>query len=111
MINIELLKSILIVGISSSVITTSIVQKIKEQLKTKKYITLISFITSMIIGTLFSKNFSNINWIYSIWAGLFSFIGADTLYLTFEEKIFKRFSDYNEVIEIERPNETQVENV
>lgn len=102
MLNIELLKSILIIGISSSIITTSLVQKIKEQLKSKKYICLISLVISLIVGTLFSKSFSNINWIYSAWAGFFSFIGADTLYLTFEEKIFKRFSDNEEIIEIER---------
>lgn len=102
MLNIELLKNILIVGISSSIITTSLMQKIKEGLKTKKYICLISLLISLVVGTLFSRSFSNINWIYSIWAGFFSFIGADALYLTFEEKIFKRFSDKEKIIEIKR---------
>lgn len=106
MLNIDLLKSILIIAISSSVITTAFVQKIKENLNTKKYITLISFITSLIIGTLFSKFFSDINWIYSIWAGVFSFIGADALYLAFEDKIFKRFTDLEKIKEIKRTDES-----
>ncbi len=105
MLNVELLKSVLIIGISSSIITTAIVQKIKEQLKTKKYIVLISFLISLTIGTLFSRSFSDISWFYSVWSGLFSFIGADALYLTFEEKIFKRFSDIQKLKEIVRTDE------
>lgn len=107
MLNVELLKNVLIIGISSSIITTAIVQKIKEQLKTKKYLLLISFCVSLTIGTLFSLSFSDINWYYSIWSGLFSFVGADTLYLTFEEKIFKRFTDLKKEKEIQRTDEIE----
>lgn len=106
MLNIELLKNVLIISISSSIITTAIVQKIKEQLKTKKYILLISFMISLTIGTLFSISFSNINLYHSIWSGLFSFIGADALYLAFEDKIFKRFSDIAKEKEIIRTDES-----
>ena len=106
MLNIDLLKSILIVAISSSVITTAIVQKIKESLNSKKYITLISFFISLIIGTLFAKFFSDINLVYSVWAGLFSFIGADALYLAFEDKIFTRFSNMEKIKEIKRTDES-----
>ena len=109
MLKFELIKNVLIVGIGAGIITTALVQKIKEGLKTKKYLILISFIVSMIIGTLFAKYFSDLSIIYCLWAGLFSFIGADVLYKTFEDKIFTPFSKMQEVIEIPKENEIKGE--
>lgn len=109
MLNFELIKNVLIVGIGAGIITTALVQKIKEGLKTKKYLVLISFIVSMIIGTLFAKYFSDLSIIYCLWAGLFSFIGADVLYKTFEDKIFTPFSKMQEVIEVPKENEIKGE--
>jgi NAD/NADP transhydrogenase beta subunit len=109
MLKFELIKNVLIVGIGAGIITTALVQKIKEGLKTKKYLILISFIVSMIIGTLFAKYFSDLSIVYCLWAGLFSFIGADILYKTFEDKIFTPFSKLNEVIEVPKENEIKGE--
>ena len=109
MLKFELIKNVLIVGIGAGIITTALVQKIKEGLKTKKYLVLISFIVSMIIGTLFAKYFSDLSIVYCLWAGLFSFIGADVLYKTFEDKIFTPFSKMNEVIEVPKENEIKGE--
>jgi len=109
MLKFELIKNVLIVGIGAGIITTALVQKIKEGLKTKKYLILISFIVSMIIGTLFAKYFSDLSIVYCLWAGLFSFIGADILYKTFEDKIFTPFSKLNEVIEVPIENEIKGE--
>lgn len=100
MLNFELIKNILIIGISAGIITTALVQKIKEGLKTKTYISLISFGISMIIGTLFALCFSDISFVNCLWVGLISFIGADAIYKTFEDKIFKPFSKLNEVVEV-----------
>ena len=47
----------------------------------------------MIVGTLFALSFSEINLKNALWVGLVSFIGADTIYKLFEEKIFKTFSE------------------
>ena len=47
----------------------------------------------MVIGTLFSLTFTDLNMINSLWVGLTSFIGADTVYKTFEDKIFKSFGE------------------
>ena len=109
MLKFELIKNVLIVGIGAGIITTALVQKIKEGLKTKKYLVLISFIVSMVIGTLFAKYFSDLSIVYCLWAGLFSFIGADILYKTFEDKIFTPFSKLNEVIEVPIENEIKGE--
>lgn len=91
--NFELLKNVLIVAVGSSIITTTLVQKIKEgyKFKSSKNIIMSSFGVSMAIGTLFSLSFTDLNMINSLWVGLISFIGADAVYKTFEDKIFKSF--------------------
>lgn len=105
MLNLELLKQVLMIAIASGCVTTLAVQKIKEQLKSKKWLFIISFLISMIIGTLFAKSFSDANWEYSAWAGLFTWLDANILYLAFEDKIFKKFSDINNITEIKREDE------
>ena len=95
MLNLELIKNLLIISMASSVITTSLVQKIKESFTFKKssFIIIVSFVVSMIFGTLFALTFSNAELKESLWVGLFSFVGADTLYKAFEDKIFKSFAN------------------
>lgn len=102
--NIELIKNILIVAVGASVISTATIQKIKEQLKNKKALFIVSLIVSIVIGTLFSLSFTELSLINSIWVGLVTWIGADALYKTFEDKIFTKFSDINNsyYVEIER---------
>ena len=105
MLKFDLIKNVLIVAIASGIITTNLVQKIKENLKNKNHLCLISFGISMVIGTLFSMCFSDLTIVYSLWVGLMTFIGADLLYKAFEDKIFKPFSKLNEVVEVPKENE------
>lgn len=109
MLNFDLIKNILIIAIASSIVTINLVQKIKESVKFKNSnrLVFVSFIVSIIFGTLFSLSFSDTNLINSLWVGLFSFIGADMLYKMFEDKLFKPFSEiYKEdVVEIPKENE------
>lgn len=100
MLDFNLIKSVLIVAIGSSIITTAVVQKIKETLNTKKYLGLISLGVSMIIGTLFAMCFSDLSIINSLWVGLISWVGADAIYKTFEDKLFKPFNKLQEVVEV-----------
>lgn len=92
MLNIELLKNVLIIAIAGGILSSLVIQKIKELLNNKKYLVLISFLVNMIIGTLFAKCFSNIEWLYCVWAGLFGFVDATILYAMLEDKVFKSFS-------------------
>ena len=104
-LNLELLKNILIIALASGCVTTLTVQKTKELITKKKLLYIISFLVSMIIGTLFAKSFSSANWMYSVWCGFFTWIDANLLYSALEDKIFTKFSDLQpkeEVIEIER---------
>lgn len=102
MLDIELLKQILMVSIASGCVTTLTIQKIKEQIKTKKYLFIISFIVSMVIGTLFSKAFSEATWIYSLWSGFFTWIDANLIYAALEDKIFAKYGDMEKTTHIER---------
>lgn len=104
MLNFTLIRNVLIIALASSIISTSLIQRLKEGFKKKKYILIKSFIVSMLIGILFSISFSDIPIEYSFWVGLISFIGADAIYKAFEDKIFASFESMENVIYIERGN-------
>lgn len=110
MLKLDLIKDILIIALASSVITTAFVQKIKETIEFKKSnrLVFVSFFVSMILGVLFALNFSDITFANSLWVGLISFIGADTIYNLFEDKIFKPFSDIQKDRVIEVPVENKI---
>lgn len=101
--NIELLKEVLIVAICSGAIMTLFIQKIKESIEIKKSntIIIISFFTNIVLGTLFAISFSDVNLINAIWVGFFSFVGADTIYKTLEDKVFKSIKELEKEEEIE----------
>lgn len=100
--NLELIKNILIIGIGASIFSTAIIQKIKEQLKNKKMLFFVSLIVSVLIGTLFSLSFTELTLVNSFWVGIVTWIGADALYKTFEDKIFTSFKNLDSVEDIER---------
>lgn len=100
--NLEIIKQILIVSIAASIVSTATIQKIKEQLKSKKWLFFTSLISSITIGITFALSFTELSMINSIWVGLITWIGADAIYKSFEDKIFKKFSDIEQVVEIER---------
>lgn len=94
-LDLELIKFICIVGIGASVISTPTIQKIKEMLKSKKYLNLLAFIISMTIGELFTISFSNLGWLLGLWVGFITWLGADAIYKTFEDKLFTPFGEIN----------------
>ncbi len=100
--NLEIIKQILIVSIGASIVSTATIQKIKEQLKSKKWLFFVSLISSIGIGIVFALSFTELSLINSIWVGLITWLGADAIYKSFEDKIFKRFSDIENVTEIKR---------
>lgn len=95
MLDIDMIKLVLISSIASSIITTSCVQKIKESLTSKKYLCVISFVISFVLGTLFSYSFSSLSLVNNLWVGFISFLGSDAIYKAFEDKVFKSFSSLN----------------
>ena len=100
--NLEIIKQILIVSIAASIVSTATIQKIKEQLKSKKWLFFVSLISSIGIGIVFALSFTELSLINSIWVGLVTWLGADAIYKSFEDKIFKKYSDIENIIEIKR---------
>ncbi len=100
--NLEVIKQILIVSIGASIVSTATIQKIKEQLKSKKWLFFVSLISSIGIGIVFALSFTELSLINSIWVGLVTWLGADAIYKSFEDKIFKKYSDIENIIEIKR---------
>lgn len=92
MLDLSLLKNLLIIASAAGIIESAVVQKIKENLKVKKYLLIISVITAFVISILFTKTFTSYGFQEALWVALFTFVGADLLYKTFEDKIFASFS-------------------
>lgn len=88
-----LLKRILFVSIVISAISCSFIQKTKIGLHSSRFLVLYSFFINMIISISFCKTFTDFSFIYSLWVGLFSFIGADTIFKILEGKL----SSYHEL--------------
>ena len=95
MFNFDYLKITLLISIALSSITCTFVQKTKIFFKSSKYITLYSLIVNLIFSIIFCKTFTNIDLPNSLWIGLFSFLGADSIYKTLEGKL----SSYTELIQ------------
>lgn len=94
MINIDSIRIFLIISITISSITCSFVQKTKVIFKSSKYIIFYSLFINMAISILFCQTFTDVTLPNSLWIGLFSFIGADSIYKTLEGKI----SSYEEIM-------------
>ena len=95
MFNFDYLKITLLIAIALSSITCTFVQKTKIFFKSSKYITLYSLIVNLCFSVIFCKTFTNIDLPNSLWIGLFSFLGADSIYKTLEGKL----SSYTELVQ------------
>lgn len=87
MLRIDYLKELLLISIVLSTISCTFVQKTKSLLDSSKYISIYSLIINIIMGLFFSYTFTTISFPNSIWIGLLSFIGADSIYKSLEGKI------------------------
>ncbi|MDE5587034.1 MAG: hypothetical protein K2I72_01530 [Bacilli bacterium] len=86
-LNWDMLQELLIIAIACSTITVAFIQKTKRFCKNKKCVNGYSFVVNMVFGYFFSKTFTGLSSIQSLWVGLFSFIGADTIYRNLEGKL------------------------
>ena len=94
MLKLDFLKQLLIISITLSTITCTIIQKTKSFFKSSKYIAVYSFTINIILGIIFSYTFTDIKFPNNLWIGLFSFLGADSIYKSLEGTI----SSYSDII-------------
>ena len=78
----KLLMELLGISMVFSIILMATIQKIKTFpfINKSAHVIFINLILSFAIGVPFSITFYNINWIDGIWIGLFSFVGASSIY-------------------------------
>ena len=81
-------------------ISCSFIQKTKCYFPYSSCLSFYSLFVNMISSALFCISFTDIRFPMSLWVGMFSFLGADTLYKTLEGKL----SSYNDIIERRRNN-------
>lgn len=87
MLNLDYLQKLLIIAIALSTITCAFIQKTKAHFKSSKYLALYSLSVNLALSIIFCMTFTDITFPTSLWIGLFSFIGADTIYKSLEGKI------------------------
>ncbi len=93
MLNLEYLQQSLIIAIALSTITCAFVQKTKCCFKSSKHLALYSLLVNIFVGIVFCMTFTSIDFPNSLWTGMFSFLGADTIYKTLEGKV----SSYSDI--------------
>ena len=94
MFNFQYLKDFLIISSVLSIITCAFIQKVKGFFLCSNHIAICSLLVNIVIGIIFCYSFTEIEFPTSIWIGLFSFLGADTIYKTLEGKL----QSYTEII-------------
>lgn len=108
MLNLDLLRQMLVIAIALSTITCAFIQKTKVKFKKSTCLCIYSLILNLLLGILFCNSFTNVSFPASLWVGLFSFIGADTIYKSLEGKLASHSDIINKNI-IEVPKENLIE--
>ena len=105
MLKLEFLKQLLIISIALSTITCAFIQKTKSLFNKSKYLCIYSLLLNISASIIFCKTFTDIDLPISLWVGLFSFLGADTIYKSLEGRLAS-FSDLvdNNTVKISKDN-------
>lgn len=98
-VNSDLLLDMIYVSVIASIISSQAIQKIKAMLGGgKKFNAFISIVISLGIGISYALSFYTTNILYALWIGIFTLIGAESLYKTFKGFFGLRGSSEDEVI-------------
>lgn len=87
MLNLSLLQQMLMISVAVSTITCTFIQKTKRYFKCSNCLSIYSLFVNIIFGIIFCISFTKVKFPESLWIGLFSFLGADTIYKSLEGKI------------------------
>ncbi len=87
--NIELITQILILALASSLISTQLIQRVKENLNITNRIVLAvtSFLFSFATGIFFTLSFSELKKEDALWVGVIAYAGAEIIYQNFRKKL------------------------
>ena len=87
--NIELITQILVLAIASTLISTQLIQRAKENFSITNNIALavVSLIISFGVGFLFTITFSELDMKMACWVGVITYAGAEIIYQNFKDKL------------------------
>lgn len=104
----SLLLDLLGISVTFSVILMAVIQKLKSFSCIKKscHVMIINILLSFAIGIPFAVNFYHISWIEGVWVGLFSFVGASTIYESLKKQKFINYTPdgIDDTIKISKDN-------
>lgn len=103
------LLDVLVVSVTFSVILMAMIQKFKtlKFIKSSSLIWFLNLIFSFLIGIPFAYTFYNLSLTDSIWTGLFSFIGAPSIYTALKNQkiISYKPKSISDVVSVPKQNE------
>ena len=87
--NVELITNVLVLAVASTLVSTQLIQRAKENFKITNSIALaiVSLIISFAIGFLFTITFSELDKIMACWVGIITYAGAEIIYQNFKDKL------------------------
>ena len=105
MLKINLLEQMLIISIALSTISCSFVQKKKDTFLVPVAFVFIVYLLILSWAYYFAFSFTSITFPMSLWIGVFSFLGADTIYKSLEGKLtpYREILNKN-VVEVPKEN-------
>lgn len=105
------LLDILAISVTFSFILMSLIQKFKTLSCINKswHVWVLNFISSFLLGIPFSKTFYGTSFCDSIWVGIFSFIGAASIYSALKNQTILTYkpSSISDTIKIPQENEIE----
>ena len=87
MFHIEYINELLILSMILSSITCTFIQKTKCFIPSSKLVIIYSLIVNIVLGILFCNTFTDLTIKDALWIGLFTFLGANSIYKTLVGKI------------------------
>ena len=106
------LLDLLVISVTFSMISMVFIQKCKSMkfVRKKWQVCLLNFLLSFLVGMPFANVFYDVSWLDSIWVGLFTFVGAPSIYDALKnQKIFNyKPSSLQDTIAIPKENEIMV---
>lgn len=103
----SLLLELLSVSITFSVILMAVIQKLKSFSCITKpcHVMFLDILLAFLIGVPFSITFYSINWIEGLWVGLFSFVGASSIYEALKKQNIINYNPSSTSVSISKNNE------
>ncbi len=105
----DLLMDVLLISITFSIFEMALVQKVKTISIFKKswQVILFNFVSSFVLGTLFSMWFFELSLYNGLWVSLFGFIGAPSIYEALKKQNIINYTpkSLSNTITISRSNE------